>query len=115
MIDPQALDQRADQSSAEFGMRHGRVGKRRAKLRVDVSDPELLRNFREIGCPPDATCGLELGPGLVRQLEERTQRRVIDDEVHLRPVFGSLADVPGGYVLPYAGQGFLVVVRQQTL
>src|SRR6266545_4700495 len=39
MIGPHTLEQRADQSSAEFGMRHGRVGKRRAKLRVDVSDP----------------------------------------------------------------------------
>src|ERR1700730_3007670 len=63
MIGPHALDQRADQSSAEFGMRHGRVGKRRAKLCVDVSDPELLRNFREIGGPLDAATGLELGPG----------------------------------------------------
>ena len=96
-------------------MRHGRVGKRRANLRIDVSDPELLRNFREIGGPPDAACGLELGPGLVGQLEERTQRRVIDDEVHLRPVFGSLADIPGGCVLPYASEGFLVIGRQQTL
>src|SRR6202022_4880151 len=100
---------------AEFGMRHGRVGKRRAKLRVDVSDPELLRNFREIAGPPDAACGLELGPSLVGQLEERTQRRVIDDEVHLRPVFGSLADVPGGGVLQYAAEGFLLFGRSRPL
>src|ERR1700730_6490179 len=46
MIDPHALDQRADQRGAEFRMRHGRIGKRRAKLRVDVSDAELLWNFR---------------------------------------------------------------------
>src|SRR6267154_2264848 len=65
MIDPHALDQRADQSSAEFGVRHGRVGKRRTKLCVNVSEPELLWNFREISGPPDAACGLELGPGLV--------------------------------------------------
>src|SRR5882762_872602 len=115
MIDPHTLDQRADQGSAEFGMRHGRVGKRRAKLGVDVGDSELLRNIREIAGPADAACGLELGPGLVGQLEERTQRRMIDDEVHLRPVLGSLADVPRGCVLPYAGEGFLVIGRQQAL
>src|SRR5437762_32422 len=115
MIDPHALDQRADQSRAEFGVRHGRVGKRSTKLCVNVSDPELLRNFREISVPSDAARGLELGPGLVGQLEERTQRRVIDDEIHLRPVFGSLADVPRRCVLPYAGEGFLVIGRQQTL
>src|SRR3954452_22603354 len=86
-----------------------------AKLSVNVSYPELLRNLREIGGRPNAPCGLELGPGLVRQFKERTQRRVIDDEVHLGPVLGSLADVPGGCVLPYPGEGFLVIGRQQTL
>src|SRR5438067_2370377 len=115
MIDPHALDQRADQSSAEFGMRDGRVGKRRPKLCVNVSDSKLLRNLREVGGPPNAASGFELGPGLFRQLKERTERRVIDDEVHLRPVLRSLADVPGGCVLPYARKGFLVIGRQQTL
>ena len=83
MIDPHALDQRADQGRAEFGMRHRRVRKRRAKLGVDVGDSELLRNFRQIGRPPDAARGLELGPGLWRRRRKYGDRSLGGDDTFL--------------------------------
>ena len=45
MIDPHALDERADQRGAELRMRDRRVGKGRAELGVDIGDAELLGDF----------------------------------------------------------------------
>ena len=57
----------------------------------------------------------EIRPRLVRQLEERPQRGMIDHEIHLRPILGCLSDVPNGCIFPDAGERFLVVGRQQSL
>ena len=112
---PMPLTSVPTQRGAELGMRHGRVGERRAELGIDVGDAELLRDLRQVADPADAAGLLELRPRLVGQLEGRAQAGVVHHEVHLRPVLGGLADVPGGGVLPDAGVRLLVVGRQQAL
>ena len=104
VIDAHSLDQRADERGGKLGVRDRGIGKRRAQLGIDVGHAELLRNLRQIGRPLDAAGALELVPGLIGQLEERTQRGMVDDEVHLRPILGGLADVPGGGIFPHAGE-----------
>src|SRR6516162_11935687 len=96
-------------------MRDGRIGEGGANLAVHVGDSVLRRYVGKIGSPFDATRGLELGPGLVRQFEERPQCRMVDNEVHLRPILGGLADIVHSGVLPDASERFLVIRWQKTL
>src|SRR5215831_12240436 len=63
----------------------------------------------------DATGRFEFRPGPIRQLEERAQRGMIHNEIHLRPVLGGLADIPDSRVFPDACERFLVIGRQQAL
>src|SRR5262249_39568406 len=52
--------------------------------------------------------------GLVRQFEERPQRRMVNNEVHLWPILGGLADIVDGGVLPNVSEGFLIIRWQKT-
>src|SRR5215510_405620 len=115
MVSPEALHQRTNQGGRVLGVRDRRVGKGGTNLSIDVVHPELLRDFREIGGPFDAARGFELSPRLVGQFKEGTESRVVDDKGHLRPILGSLANVPGGCVLPDARKLFLVVRWQEAL
>src|SRR6516225_12003739 len=93
----------------------GRVGEGSANLAIHVGDSVLRRYLGKVGSPFDAARSFELGPGLVRQFEKWPQCRMIDDEVHLRPILGGLADIVHSGVLPDAGERFLVIRRQKTL
>src|SRR5215471_6370616 len=115
MVSSEALYQRANQGGRVLGVRDCRVGKGGTNLSIDVVHPEFLRDFREISSPFDAARGFELSPRLVGQFKEGTESRVIDDKGHLGPIFGSLANVPGGCVLPNTGKLFLVVRWQEAL
>src|SRR5215470_18924436 len=95
-------------------MRDGRVGEGSPNLAVHVVDTVLRRYLGKVGSPFDAARGLELGPGLVRQFEERPQRRMVNNEVHLRPILGGLADIVDGGVLPNVSEGFLIIRWQKT-
>src|ERR1700756_2459219 len=96
-------------------MRDGRVGEGGADLAVYVGDSVLRWYLGQVGSPFDAARGLELSPGLVRQFQKWPQRRMVDNEVHLRPVLGGLADIVHRRVLPDVGERFFVVRWQKSL
>src|SRR5260370_40607713 len=54
VIDTNPLEQRADQGPRKFRMRHGRIAKRGAEIRVDVRDTELFRYLAGVRRPLDA-------------------------------------------------------------
>ena len=85
-----------------------------AKFGVDVGDAKFFRDCRQVGGPADVAGAFELGQIVARVLHEGTQRRVVDDEVHLRPVFRRLADIVDRGVAPGVRNRGFVVLRQQS-
>src|SRR5215469_952255 len=104
MIHPQALNERTYKRRAKLGMSHGRIGKAGAKLSINVRHSIFLRDFGQVGRPLYAARCLKLGPCKVGKLKSWARRGVVDDEIHLRPIFSRLANVPGRRILPYASK-----------
>ena len=115
LVLPETLDQRADHGRGQARMRDAGVRKAGAELGVHVLHAKLLRDLGEIRHPVDAAGVLELLERSIGQFDEGAQRRVIDDEGDLRPVFGRLAQVPHRGVFPDLGPALLVIRRQQPL
>ena len=93
MVGAEPLDQRAHQRGAHPRLRDQRGREQLADVAIDVADAVLRRDVREVAGPGDPPGALELGKRLRRIAADMAVGRVVDDEVELRPVLGSLPDI----------------------
>jgi len=93
MIDSEPLDQRAHQRGADVRLGNQRGGEQLADVAIDIVDAILGGNVGKIAGPGDPPGALEFGQRLLRIAADMAVSGVIDDEIELRPVLGSLTDI----------------------
>ena len=93
VVGAEALDERAHHRRAQARLGDGALREDLAEIAVDVGHAVLRGNLREVGHPVDAPGLIELLHADAVRAAGVAERRVVDDEVELRPVLRGLADV----------------------
>src|SRR5688572_20513841 len=86
VIGTESLDELPHHRCAQTRLRHGALREDLSEIAVDVGHAVLRGNLGEVGHPVDAAAAVELLDAFLVCAAGEAERRVVDDEVELRPV-----------------------------